>query len=457
MDMAVHLPRDARLPQLARAVDAEAMRQVFDAALAGHGAQRVTGCRVDRVKYRPGRNCTVSYRLRIRDEHRSCSYEQRAAGRFCPADEAARRQARSASVVKHASRCGKSSLLLPELGLFAWFLPNDPKLSTLPVLLEAIRDGGSALAEALAVMTGEACNAGAQRAALLQYVPESRACARFDVRLGRKRRARLYAKISSDGGGAATQRLMQALYDSPACRDGLLRVPRPLLWQQHSGLHWQAALPGLPLLERHPHCPPTIAAAVGALAAALHDTPVPQLRRLGSDQLLGDPTACARMLGSVEPAWNATLDRLMKRLEDDAAGVRSLPHATLHGDLHPRNILIDGTQLSLVDLDGLVGGPAVLELGSWIADSLYRAMLSETPLENAQHATAALLDAYTARSRQPVEGRPLAWATARALLCERAYRGVANLKPGRFERVPALLTLACRIADNGDVLAPLPS
>ena len=456
MDAPPALPRDERLPQLARAVDPLAMQQVFAAALRDHHGQHVTACAVDRIKYRPGRNCTVSYRLTIRDERQACSYEQRVAGRFCAAGDAVRRHARHRSRLGLASRCGVPALLVPSLELFAWFLPNDPELAALPALLATARDGGSALSEAIAVMTGGDSDAVEHRASLVQYVPETRACARFDVMLANGRQLRLFAKLDHDAGGAATHRLMQALYDSPARRDGRLRTPRPLLWQAETGLHWQASVPGAPLLDVHPHCPPDVAATIGRLIAALHDTPAPTPRQIARDALQAQPAACARLLGQVEPRWAPSLDHRLELLHDGASAAGALPPATLHGDLHPRNLLIDGRKLSLIDLDGACRGPAVLELGAWIADGLYRAQLTEAPLEAVQESAAHLLAAYAGCARQPADPRLVAWATARALLCDRAYRGVANLKPGRLERVPALIRLATLIAERRDILATLP-
>ncbi|MCB1955977.1 MAG: phosphotransferase [Rhodocyclaceae bacterium] len=450
------LPRDARLPQLARAVDGRAMGHVFEAALRQYGVQRVTDCQVERIKYRPGRNCTVSYRLEIRDERQGCSYTQRVAGRFCAPGEAARRHARNASRVGLASRCGVPSLLVPSLELFAWFLPNDPKLASLPILIQATRNGGSALSEALEVMTGGEREAIDLHAALVQYVPESRACARFDVRLASGREASLFAKLDRENGGAATHRVMQALHASEAARDGRLRTARPLLWQAQTGLHWQAAVAGRPLIDLHPHCPPPVAARIGTLMAALHDTEVPLARSLGGDALHAQACEIAALLTQVEPAWFERLSRLLGLLEAPLPDVRALPEATLHGDLHPRNILVNGDALSLIDLDGARGGPAVLELGAWIAEALDRAIHAGTPLDQVQASAESMLDAYTQASRQPVTQALVAWATARALLCERAYRGMANLRPGRFEQVPVLLSLAELIAGQQRIDGPLP-
>jgi hypothetical protein len=58
------LPQDAALPHLARALDSVAMAPVFADAL--HGP-KLLSCEVVRVKYRPTRSCSVSYRLRLSD------------------------------------------------------------------------------------------------------------------------------------------------------------------------------------------------------------------------------------------------------------------------------------------------------------------------------------------------------------------------------------------------------
>lgn len=451
------LPQDPQLPQLARALDAAAMHEAFDTALRGQSSgQRVLACRVDRVKYRPRRNCTVSWVLEVQDERGGSPYRQGVAGRFCAAGEAAPRHARSRARVGHDTRCGRSSLLLPGLELFAWFLPNDPKLAALMPLCETMREHGAPLAQAVAALLGREAPLAGVSAELIQYVPELRACARFDVALRDLPGTRtMFAKIDRDRAGGVTHALMQALYASPAQAEGRLVTPRPVLWQAATGMHWQEAVAGEALADLHPRCPPALSAQVGGMLAALHQTPVPVARGVGDDDLLGRPRACAALLAAVEPGWAPQLERLLNHLTDGAGAVRKLPQATLHGDLHPRNILVHRNRLAFIDLDDAHRGPAVLDLGAWIADALYRALLAGMPLAPEQAAAAHLLQAYRAASPHPVSGPLLAWAVVRALLCERAYRCVANLKPGRFALVPALLALAEAVARDGVLDRPL--
>lgn len=449
MTAAATLPTDAQLPQLARALDTAAMGEAFDTALRGPSGQRVLACRMERVKYRPRLNCTVSWVLEMQDEGGGSPYPQRVAGRFCGVGEAAPRHARNRTRVARDTRCGRSALLLPGLELFAWFVPNDPKLAALAPLCDTLREHGAPLGQAVEALLGQAAPARVS-AELIRYVPESRACARFDVvPQDSPGVRRLFVKVDRDRAGGAIHALMQVLHASPAQAEGRLVTPRPLLWQADTGMHWQEAVAGQALADLPPQRRWALAPQVGALLAALHGTPVPALREVGGDQLVDWPCACAMQMAEVEPAWAPRLQAILARLEDGAEFARGLPQVTLHGDLHPRNLLADGNRLALIDLDAACSGPAVLDLGAWIADTLFRALHAGTPLAPEQCAAAQLLQAYEAAARQPIPAPLLAWAVARALLCERAYRCVANLKPGCFALVPAVLALAESVARRG--------
>jgi Ser/Thr protein kinase RdoA (MazF antagonist) len=118
----------------------------------------------------------------------------------------------------------------------------------------------------------------------------------------------------------------------------------------------------------------------------------------------------------------------------------------LHGDLHPRNVLADGDQLALIDLDDVHRGPALLELGAWVAEGMYRAVLEGDAPTRDQQAWQGLLDGYVEAGGVRPMPQALAWACAWNLLCQRAWRCVVNLKPGRFAIAPRLITLAADIA-----------
>ncbi len=436
------LPQDPALPQLAQALDGERMAQVFAGLLQGCSGAQLQRCEIERIKYRPRRNVAVSYRLHLQDH--AGHYIQHVAARFCSGGESARRHAKSLQRPHQASRAGPSLSHAPALDMAAHWWPNDAKLAAAAVLDDEAALGRRWLPEVLA-----AAGAGpalAHRVTLAQVVPEHRVTARVEVDTASAPMLTLYAKADAETRGPATQAVMQALWDSPARRSGRLAVPRPLLWQPGSGLQWQCAVPGRALLDVCPRPDPSRAAAVGALVAALHATPTPAASGDTPDSLHRRLAEVQAVIGQVAPGLLWRLLPLVARLKAGLDAATAGPRVTLHGDLHARNVLADGQgaaeRLALIDLDSARQGPAVLELGSWQADALYRARLEGHAPAVTGAACSAFLDAYAVAGGPRPSPQHIAWATAWQLLCQRAWRCAVNLKPGRFALLPELLTLA---------------
>lgn len=449
------LPRDPLLPHLGLALDGDAMAGVFAASL----ELALTGCRVDRVKYRPRRNLTVSYRLRLRDGN-GRAIEQIVATRWCHGGEAARRHAKASSRTPLPTAAGPALLHDPLLDLVAHWWPNDAKLAAAATLASPDTLQRQWLPAVAAALGPGAAPRGAAQLRLVQVVPEHRATARvtWQGMDGAARQA--FAKADARGAGDAVQALMRALWHSPAQRRGELRTPRPLGWQSGSGLHWQQALPGKDLLDHAPGVTPEIAARVGALLAALHATSVPVARTVTLEELRCTPLDVASTLALVEPAFAADAQQLAQALVRRVTELALQPMATLHGDLHPRNLLLDDEgRLGLIDLDSVRRGPVPLDLGAWLADAAYRDLLADADPGRSLPAGRAFVEAHAAVLGHRVPEPLLAWAVAYQLLCQRAWRCLVNLKPGRYPRIGALLALARRLLERGhlDALAAPPA
>jgi aminoglycoside phosphotransferase (APT) family kinase protein len=430
------LPHDPTLPHLATALDGVAMARVFEGML----SRAVEGCRIDRVKYRPRRNASVSYLVALRDAQ-GRAFEQAVGTRWCQGGESAHRHAKALQQTPHPSAAGPSWSHQPDLDMCAAWAPNDPKLGALAELLDADRLRTRWLPEVVAAATHNHARVQSHTTTLVQWVPEHRACARVDLRLDDGRSLALYAKADTEAPVATTHAVLQALHANPR-----LRTPRPVACQPAAGLHWQEAIDGQPLAALGCAFGMSHAAQVGELMAALHATPVPAATDIKAEGLRHERHDAARMLAVVEPSWQPSLGRLTAALDRGDVAIRSLVPCTLHGDLHRGNLLASDTGLALIDLDSVRRGPSVLELGSWIADSIYLALLERQEPTTAAPQWRELLRAYAGAGGTPADEATLAWATAQQLLCQRAYRCVANLKPGRFALVPALLRHAEAIA-----------
>ncbi len=444
------LPHDAALPQLGAALDETGMAGVFGDLLQHGSAAVLHRCRVERVKYRPGRNLAVSYLLDLQDPRGT--YTQRVAARFCTAGESARRHAKALTRPQHPSRAGLRLSHHAGLDMAAHWWPNDAKLAAGAVLAD-----DAALRELWLPPVLRAVGTGAyagHRVALAQVVAEHRVTARVDVATAPGVGVSVYAKADAERRGPITHELMKSLWHSEARLSGRLRLPRPLLWQPGSGLHWQMAVPGMALLDAVPALDDGLAAAAGALVAALHATPAPAAPRLGGNELRQRLHDVQAVLGRAFPEQAGCLARLAGPLEGGLARTLLAEPVTLHGDLHPRNLLVDGDRLALIDLDSARRGPALLELGAWLADGRYRAALQGQDAQTAARAGRAFLQGYTDGGGARHSPAQLAWATAWQLLCQRAWRCVVNLKPGRFALVPQLLVqCAALLQPNADVQA----
>jgi thiamine kinase-like enzyme len=413
------LPFDPVLPTLAQLLDAPSMAAGFALPLRGQGLH-VEGCEVERIKYRPRRNASISYRLALRDAGDGERLERRVAARL-----------REGGVLQ-----------------LAWW-PHDRKLDAPRMLDDGAALSARWLPEVIEALDGPGAQLRSQRVDVVQYVPEQRLTARVALRWqrdGALRSATVYAKASREPDGATAHGILAALQATPAWRAGRLRTPAALLWQPQAQLHWQSAAPGIALLDHAQAA--RFAAPLGEQLAALHHAPVELARRLDGRALRARLAEVGQTLALVLPASQGELRRAVDALERGLRWLDGQPDATLHGDLHPRNVLVNGETLTLIDLDGARRAPALLELGSWCADGVYRAVLAGGPAQRDASAWAALLQGY-ARGGGSVPAAPaLAWATAWQLLTQRAWRCVVNLKPGRFEIAPRLIALAAEWAQS---------
>jgi hypothetical protein len=452
------LPQDPALPQLAQALDAGRMAEVFAGLLAGRGVQ-LQACRIDRVKYRAHRNLSVAYLLDLRDGQGA--YTQAVAARFCTAGDATRRHTQAQNRPLLATRPGPALSHHAGLEMAAHWWPNDAKLAAAAVLADADALQQRWLPEVARALGTGPCHG--HQVEIAQCVPEHRVTARVHLHTSgdegptdaRPQTHTVYAKSDAETRGSVTQAVMHSLWCSAASLDGRLSVPRPLLWQAGSGLQWQAAVPGRALLDACPVPVGPRAAAVGRLLAALHQTPAPAAPMMtvtGLRQRLQETT---QLLCAVQPAQQTRIGRVAARLETGLTHVTSglQQCCTLHGDLHPRNVLYDGERLSLIDLDSARRGPALLELGSWLAEALYRAQLDGHAHAAVEAGGQAFLLGYVQAGGQAFTPRAIAWATAWQLWCQRVWRCVVNLKPGRYALVPGLLTLTETLLARHEVAA----
>ena len=447
------LPHETVLPQLAKILDLDFMARIFaDHCLRDPGVIDVEHGAITHVKYKPGRNCLICYQLRLRDRTTGEAWEQRLCGRVYQANGALSRYRKASAGPVTALPRIRSVAHVPELEMVVWAFPNDRKLTALPLVTDRTELDRSLLEPVIEAALGSGWKPAGFDHAIVHYVPEHTCCIRVAAicrhpACSDERALTVYGKTYYDDQGARTWQVMRQLRAARDPRNGLLITPQPLAYDAGHRLLWQEGLPGKILADGVPSL--ALFAATGAALASLHKTTIIGARQLTTRDMAPGLHTVASMLAATCPGLADAVAPVFSRAADKAQALPADVTATLHGDCHAQNFLVSGDRIALIDLDNVMVGPPLHDVGSFIAALLHRACLDRTPLADMWPFINAFLVSYRAAVTWPVGGDDVAWYTAAALLQERARRAVTRLKPGRLALIGKLITLADRLAVEG--------
>lgn len=447
------VPTDTALPFLVTALNEHAMRDLFERILrARHGnCVEVTVCKIQRIKYRPRRNCIIGYGLKLRDTQGE--REQRLCAGVYAADDAMARYDKALGEATVATPDFAPVTFLPSLNMVVWAFPNERKLKSLPLLMDAKQLREKLLPEVVCERWGEGWEIIDLSHTISNYFPEHSCCVRVSLTLNHGQSGahctwEILGKNRYDDAGMETHRHMAALWHSVHTD---VSYARPIVYQAEHRMLWQERLPGVTLLSLlvSGAVDNALCVRVARAIAALHGTPVTSPRHVTLSDIVGRLIAAKKVVGETHARCSTTLRQTVDTLVN-GAGLLNLNHeGTWHGDLHSNNILVSPTRIYLVDMDRVSVGPPVAELGSFLAELIYHACLSGEPLEAVRPTLIAVVDAYRQRASWPVAEQDVAWFTASALIYERALRCVTSLKVLRMDAVDNLIAAAAHIAGGG--------
>jgi Phosphotransferase enzyme family len=455
------VPHDRALPQLAIALDGKRMGAHFATHLFTSGTKGhrfvVKSCAIERVRYKPGRNCLVSYKLILEDMETRVLREQVVCSRIYPAGGGESHYQKALRGVFAPTDIGPSLFQIEPLEMVAWLYPNERKLVGLPALADSERMHSEILPKVVAARWGDEWTLTKSSCEVVHYVPEHTLTVRADLALhhrvtGTTQTAVVFGKTYYNGHGYTTYYKMRQLWTVSQTRPTTLRVPRPILYQPELNLLWQEGVEGVTLLacERDGRFGADIAAhyaRAGAAVAALHRISLRCRCKVSVDDITARLAALPETIGD---QLNGNLPALLRVINALVERAPAMQHAvaTLHGDLHPQNIFI-GDDIHLIDLDNLAGGPPLRDVGSFVADTIYRALLAGKSVESKFALISRFVGGYAANVPWALEPDELAWFTAAALINERVYRCISRLKIGRAELISDLIDVAERVRKGG--------
>ena len=415
--VAVTLPPDPVLPHRDDLLDDEVVGARLDELLDRARDGRTGYCSRVRAKYRMGESLRATFRV------------GRGAGaglvsaRMFPASSAAGEflRAREAAVGQGADP--RSVLFDQVTSTVFWIFPQDRKLLGLGRLTSPPPE--------LRGVFGTPWT----QSELVAYQPERAATVRCaDAHGGTVG----FAKLQQGDAGRRSVDLLRAARRG-IVGHGILQLPETIGYLPEHQMALFSPAPGRPLSQLPPAAYPGAMAALGAALSVLHAQPTDgfaPFTRLDPDQLV----SAAVLVCAARPDLAAVTDGLTGVLLRTAPTPG--PDVLLHGDLHPKNVLVHDHGVSLVDFDEASIGPAAAEIGGMLS-RLWCPRPRDTIDRDTAHAAAeALLATY---GRRPSRA-DLLWYAAAALLVERAVRAINRVDAAAIGDLERVLVTAVRWA-----------
>jgi aminoglycoside phosphotransferase (APT) family kinase protein len=372
--------RDPALPGLAIVLDPEAFvgalrRSLPDADL---GAARITY-----VKYKPGTNCLVGYRLTVAGtivEVYAKAYGVNAAKKLQKAHEQP----------GQPGALGQGRIPLDDCQVVVSAFPNDAKVRMLPSLVEAetrFRLLGELFPDRPTLWAGTVQG--------LVYKPERRYVARLLAEDGPQAALKLYTR---PGYYEVVQRHRKP-YEARAPLRLALRFGQS---DRHAALAFEW-LPGRLLNEAilEPQFDAHALITVGAALAQLHAQAIEGLPRLTRETEASTLLSEAAMLSLVCPHLAQRAEVLAQRMAAHLVG-RPPAYRSIHGDFHARQVLLNSDTAAILDLDRAVYADPMIDLGLFAAHLEREVIRGNLPANRVEPLVQALLKGYVAATRQPV-------------------------------------------------------
>jgi aminoglycoside phosphotransferase len=424
--LCVALASDPLLPQRDLLLDVDEVARRLSSRLSeGDMPLALESCRRVRTKYRFGDSLRVLHRIRVGGCDFNVAARTFRGGRSRRAYERALGAAVPCAPLRPVVHDAETETVF-------WTFPNDRRIAGLRALTDVPAESARIFLPAWT------------RSRVVAYAPEKCATAQC---LDDESRVLAYAKIYQGDEGRSVFGIYEQLRRSLSGAATTLGLPRALAYSDaHHMLLLEsvegeriADLRGSRLLRGYE--------LLGAALATLHGLPVPERLTPFERLSLTRVRQAARIVGNARPDAArealALADSLAERRE--SAGE---PHVCLHGDVHPKNGILRGERLTLIDLDQSAAGNPAADLGSLLASLSYNHLSGLLTRVAAGELSESFLQGY-ARVRELPRESSLRWHTAAALFAERALRAVNRVRPEGLACLRELLVGADNILRAG--------
>jgi hypothetical protein len=417
--------QDKNLPQLSKVLNPEVMGPAFEAFFnseyPGRGL-KVENCRIGKVYHKPGKNCSIVYRLCCRDDD-SRVFDLSFHGRIS-ANSGTKTVFRTEQPRERPGfEFWKPISFWPEMNMALRTFPYDPGLPYLGQLLDIdfVKSQVEKNLSAFGLTEGWNCQEAVYHVG--KYRPGKRCLIRYEVILADTENNRqqfiFYSKTYDSPRSRYVFDILRKIYASSACSQGLLNIPRPIAHIDSANTIWLLEWPGKsfsPMMqsqgwENFPKTGflPKIAAMLAALHRAelpgviLHQGPSPAAALKNAR---GDFADIIRFL----PEKQAVLAQMMEKMVSLApAQGEKIPAATIHGSFKLAQLVCREDELALVDFDSVAKGDPLYDVAEFIASVVNLRVSDGVPTEPMTECIEIFLGEYQNRTPWPCDRSRIAW------------------------------------------------
>lgn len=363
--------KDRALPGLATLLDPDA----FAAALAPHlsRTEPVTA-RSSYLRYKPGTNCLVSYRLQTPDAE--VIVHAKAHG-----PDTRDKIAKAKQKPETPGLLGAGRIFLEDENIVVSFFPNDAKLKSLPRIADT-----ESRREVLRKLLPDSPELWDGALQTLRYKPERRYVARLlddgESRVTLKtytpedyRAAEVNARAFAPGGALRLAR-----------RLGRSARHNTVAFEWRRGLSLKTAL-------RDPGQDAGAVRTAGAALAGLHSQEGHGLEHPGREEEVDALIGLHREIEFLCPALSGTMGELVEPLVLRLS-LQQFEHRPIHGDFYDEQVLLSGEEATILDLDRATLGDPAADLGLFAAHLERDALRGELRVDQIEPLKAALIEGY---------------------------------------------------------------
>ena len=273
---------------------------------------------------------------------------------------------------------------------------------------------------------------------------------------GKKQSAVLYGKTYDNEDGAETYRNMCRLWEGEASTRGQLVIAQPVAYQAESKSLWVTALAGKPLSAYTMTQPKFLALLEQAAVtvSALHQSPVSCSGTITTTGLVAALQDAETTIGRAIPSFSDALQRIVSNLSLQSQRFGARPLATLHHDLHLKNMYVRSGKVALIDLDNLCLGDPLYDIGRFIASIHTCGLVQNVPERRVKQINDVFVCAYRSNVPWDVPQQLVDWHVTAALIVKNAMRCAKRLQSGLLGDLADLIERVSRDAAVMDGLSP---